>query len=73
MDIRRLAHGTPGYDPEDTAFSLHAMAGKLNGLRTAICVINGWEADYDARDGGLADQLILKHWEKSYPATWAER
>lgn len=73
MKIRRDLAGTPGNDPEDTALSLHAMAGKLNGIRVAICVLNDWIVDDDSYTGGPADQLIQEHWEKTYPATWAER
>jgi hypothetical protein len=73
MKIRRDLAGTPGNDPEDTALSLHAMAGKLTGLRTAICILNGWEADTDADKEGPADQLIQAYWEKTHPADWATR
>jgi hypothetical protein len=73
MDIRRLAVGIPGNDLEDTTLSLHSMAGKLNGLRAAICIVNGWDADIDARNGGPADKLIQEHWAKEYPETWKAR
>lgn len=73
MDTRRASVGTPGVNPEDVSVSMHALIGKLNGIRVAICILNGWVVDDESYTGGPADQLIQEYWQKNYPATWAER
>lgn len=43
------------------------LYGKLLGIRTAICALNGWDVDFDSRDNGPADQLIQAYREARDP------
>lgn len=73
IDSAHASVGNPGWNPEDACVSTHALVGRLNGIRIAICVLNDWIVDDDSYKGGPADQLIQAYWEKNYPATWAQR
>jgi hypothetical protein len=46
------------------------LNGRLIGIRTAICVLQGWNPRDDADKEGPADERVLAYWERKYPADW---
>lgn len=42
-------------------------------VRTAVCILNGWDPTTEADTGGRADQRILAWWAEHHPKDYALR
>lgn len=44
--------------------------GEANGLRKALCVLNGWDVEQESDKEGKADQLVIRRWQETHPEEW---
>lgn len=58
------------FENRDNNFMRSCLIGQIIGIRTSLCLVNGWDPEEEAHSAGKAIGLITRHWEDQHPEDW---